>query len=127
VLVVEDEPLVRAHAVRSLRAAGYDVAEASGPEPALALVASGGPPIDLLVTDVVMPRMGGPELAARLRSSRPDLPVLFTSGYTDRAGELRGAPGTDASFLPKPFTPGELSLAVRELLDRRRMGSRPPT
>ena len=75
-------------------------------------------PIPLLVTDVVMPRMGGPELAKRLKQLHPDIKVLYTSGYADVAlveHELL-APAT--WLLPKPFSPGELTRKVREVLDR---------
>jgi PAS domain S-box-containing protein len=118
VLVVEDEPLVRALAVRVLRAAGYEVLEAGDAEQALALAGDrGGPPVDLLVTDVVMPRCSGPELAHRLRAARPALPVLFASGYMDRAQDLERELGPRTAFIPKPFTPDQLARAARELLD----------
>jgi PAS domain S-box-containing protein len=117
VLVVEDEPLVRALAVRVLRGAGYDVLEAADPDRALALVASPDHPrVDLLVTDVVMPRCSGPELAHRLRAAHPALPVLFASGYMVRMEDVQRELGPGTGFIAKPFTPDELARKVRELL-----------
>jgi PAS domain S-box-containing protein len=112
ILVVEDDPSVRGWTVESLRTAGYHVVEASDGEGALAIVARVRP--DALVTDVVMPRLGGPELARRLRETRPDLPVLLVSGY---------APGAEsrfvdrAAFLQKPFTRAKLLDTLRRILD----------
>jgi CheY-like chemotaxis protein len=117
VLVVEDEPLVRALAVRVLRGAGYDVLEAADADRALALVASPDHPrVDLLVTDVVMPRCSGPELAHRLRAALPALPVLFASGYMVRMEDVQRELGPGTGFIAKPFTPDELARKVRELL-----------
>jgi PAS domain S-box-containing protein len=119
ILVVEDEPMVRALAARLLRRAGYVVIDAADADDALRLVPpSGLAGVDLLLTDVVMPRVRGPELADRLRALRPDLPVLFASGYTEHAEELRSRLGERTDFIPKPFTPGELTRKVRALLDR---------
>ncbi len=117
VLVVDDEPLVRALAVRVLRAAGYAVRDAADGDEALRLVASGAA-IDLLVCDVVLPRRSGPVLAAELRAGQPELPVLFVSGYAGSALDPASLGGGSA-FLPKPFTPRDLVRMVRELLDRR--------
>jgi two-component system, cell cycle sensor histidine kinase and response regulator CckA len=118
VLVVEDETLVRAVAVRSLRASGYRVLEAENGEAALELVA--GLPrserIDLLLTDLMMPIMGGRELADRMRALRPEIAVLYVSGYSDDV--LGGWPeGTGTSFLEKPFTPADLARRVRQIID----------
>jgi CheY-like chemotaxis protein len=108
----------------ALDAAGYSVEQAPDGEVALGLFDDGRQPPDLLVTDVVMPRVGGAELAQRLRERFPDLKVLFTSGYSydaiGRAGELQA--GT--AFLQKPFTPAALARAVRDVLDGR---SQPPS
>jgi PAS domain S-box-containing protein len=117
VLVVEDDAMVRSLAVRTLRRAGYGVLEAEDPEHALALFASPDREVSLLVTDVVMPRISGPELAERLRAVRPDLAVLFSSGYSDRVAEIEAQLGPRTAFLPKPFVPRQLALLVRELLD----------
>ncbi len=110
VLVVEDEPTVRDLVERYLRTAGYDVLVANDPPHALALAASRT--IDLLVTDVVMPIMGGDVLAQRLRELQPEVRVLYISGYPDDA-RTEGVPRVSNSvLLPKPFTPQVL---VREV------------
>jgi two-component system cell cycle sensor histidine kinase/response regulator CckA len=115
VLVVEDDPSVREIAVRALRARGYQVVEASNGQEALAVAERLGPRIDLLVTDMVMPQMGGLDLAERLRESRPRLRALFTSGYSEeQAAQLREI--EDARFLQKPFTGSALARRVREVL-----------
>jgi CheY-like chemotaxis protein len=87
---------------------------------ALTLVEEYTRPIDLVVTDVIMPRMSGPELAARLRARDPGIRLLYVSGYT--ADQLRSQTdlGADATLLPKPFTSDELLRKVREILDRPR-------
>jgi PAS domain S-box-containing protein len=123
-LVVEDEPLVRSMVIRVLRGAGYTVLDAGdGAEALQLLAATPGRHIDLLVTDVVMPRMGGPELAARLRVERPEVKVLFVSGYTEQAFELQSQVGPRTALLSKPFAGPALAESVRELLDR---GAPPP-
>ena len=117
ILLVEDEDVVRELAREALRDGGYTVLEARHPGEAL-LVAerqSGG--FDLLLTDVVMPHMSGPELAQRLKDARPGLRVLFMSGYTDDAALRHGVLRSEVSFLQKPFTPESLSRKVRETLD----------
>ena len=116
VLLVEDERPVRAVTLRILRAQGYFVIEAGDGVEALALAQCHSGPIHLLVTDVVMPRMGGIELAERLRALRPETRVLHVSGYVDRAiwdGPVRAA---GAAFLQKPFLPETLVRKVREVL-----------
>lgn len=100
---------------RDLRARGYQVVEASNGVEALALAERAGHRIDLLVTDMVMPQMGGLDLAEKLRANRPRMRALFTSGYTeDNASQLRGI--EDARFLQKPFTGSALARRVREVL-----------
>jgi PAS domain S-box-containing protein len=116
VLLVEDDPLVRRVTARTLRAAGYPVVEATDGSDALRLAAQGPPP-DLLVTDLVMPHMGGEALAARFRAEHPETRVLLISGYTDHGIDPR-ALGDDVAFLQKPFPPAALTRKVRELLDR---------
>jgi CheY-like chemotaxis protein len=79
-----------------------------------------GDGLDLLLTDVVMPHMSGPQLAQRLREHRPDLRVLFMSGYTDDAALRHGVQRSEVFFLQKPFTPDVLARRVRETLDVKR-------
>ncbi len=98
-LVVEDEDGVRRVVERILTRHGHEVLTAAHPDDAIAIAAE-GTPIDMLITDVVMPGMSGPQLAARLTELQPGLPVLFISGYTDSPGELPAG----ASLLRKPFT-----------------------
>lgn len=116
VLVVEDEQLVRDLVRRTLRRAGYTVLVAENGEEALAVSRANLGPIDLVVTDVVMPRMNGSELASRLQLERPGMRVLFVSGYANDVLDVRGGlvPGTE--YLQKPFTPSVLLDRVRELL-----------
>ena len=117
VLLVEDEVLVRNLAADALRRHGYQVLSASTGIEALDLAGQVLHSIDVLVTDVVMPQMGGEQLAVKMLSERPGLKVLFISGYTDLAVLSHGTlvPGT--ALLQKPFTPGQLVHRVRELLD----------
>jgi PAS domain S-box-containing protein len=115
VLVVEDEPVVRAVAARSLERGGFRVLQASDGGAALALVDRNGPP-DLVLTDLMMPEMGGGELARRLRERWPALPILFMSGYS--VGELlrQGALDSGREIIQKPFTPDALVRAVAAAL-----------
>ena len=112
-LVAEDEPMVRVIVAGVLRELGFDVLEAADGAEALELARGTDPAV--LVTDVVMPRMGGRELAARMREPMPGLRVLFVSGYTDGALGDEDDPAT--AFLPKPFMSAELAAAVRALLE----------
>ena len=124
ILVVEDEPAVRGLAVLVLRELGYRVIEATNGEEALQLTeVSNQQPIHLLVTDVVMPRMGGPHLAEGLASHHPETKVLFISGYPDETIAQRGTVLSSIAFLPKPFTPSALARRVREVLDSGTMNS----
>ena len=117
VLLVEDDAAVRSFAARGLRDAGYVVLEAANGPQALGVVARHHRgPIDLLVTDLVMPQMGGEELARRLRASYPHLKALFISGYTESAAGDLAALGADAAFVEKPFTLATLVSRVRDLL-----------
>ena len=118
-LVVEDDPMVRAIAARSLVAKGYRVLEASNGSEALTVAAAHAGPIHLLLTDIVMPQMGGIELAERLARVRPGTRVLLTSGYTEEPIVLSEAPGAESAFLPKPYVPETLTRRVREILDAR--------
>jgi CheY-like chemotaxis protein len=116
VLVVEDEDAVRAVARRTLLLQGYTVMEAENAQVALDLASAYAGRIDLLLTDVVMPGLNGPELSGKLRSARPETRVLFMSGYTGDAIPA-GVLARDG-FLEKPFTPMALARAVRQTLDR---------
>lgn len=120
VLVVEDEEAVRKITRISLETQGYTVMEAeSGPE-AVRLLDDQTGPAHLLVTDVVMPEMGGRQLADAVRSRHPGIKVLFVSGYTDDAVIRHGVIEATDDFLQKPFTPLSLAKRVREVLDRGR-------
>ncbi len=115
-LLVEDDSAVRAGLVRALRQEGYQVLEASDGEAASELAAN-SPEFDLLITDLVMPRLGGVELAARLRAIRPALRVLYVSGYAEKSTLRRAGLEPDSELLPKPFTPSDLLGRVRGILD----------
>src|SRR5206468_2102691 len=117
VLLVEDEAGVRGLARAVLERCGYHVIEASGGAEALAQVERQAGPVHLLLTDVVMPGMSGRELAEDAIARRPDLRVLFMSGYTDDAVIRHGVLGTGVAFIGKPFTPVALATKVREILD----------
>jgi response regulator RpfG family c-di-GMP phosphodiesterase len=115
---VEDDELVRDLATRLLEQQGYRVLKASNGQEALHVAKEHpGETIHLLLSDIVMPQMGGKELSDWLKISRPNVRVLYTSGYTDNAIVHHGvlAPGTH--FLQKPFSLKTLSLKVREVLD----------
>jgi CheY-like chemotaxis protein len=119
VLLVEDEPAVRALAARMLRRQGYTVLEAANGVEALDLVRRHtGTPIDLLLTDMVMPKMDGYTLAENLRRDYPSIRVLFMSGYTDNAVIQNGLIDPKLAFIQKPFTPSALARTVRAALDR---------
>ena len=117
VLVVEDEPMVREIVVRALGGQGYKLLLATNGGEALRLVSEHVGKIDLLVTDVVMPHMGGKELADKLAVLRPETKVLYVSGYTEDAIAHRGVLQEGLSFLAKPFTPVSLARKVRLVLD----------
>ncbi|MCK6447172.1 MAG: PAS domain S-box protein [Planctomycetes bacterium] len=117
ILLVEDEPDVRRVVVRALTDRGYTVTDVGTPRAALELMESRSIAIDLLVTDVVMPGMDGPELAEALRRRLPALRVIFVSGYTDDTVLRRGVDTASVRFLHKPFTREALARKVREALD----------
>ena len=118
ILLVEDEDGVRAVGRRILAAQGYTVLEAFDGAEALTVAAGHAGVIDLLVTAVVMPRKTGPEVATELLAQRPELRVLYVSGYADEAIVPLTLAGTETAFVQKPFTHDVMAAAVRELLDR---------
>jgi two-component system cell cycle sensor histidine kinase/response regulator CckA len=113
VLVVEDEEAVRTLACRVLRAKGYRVLEAASADLALAILGGSTEPIELLLTDVVMPGLSGPALAQRLVARHPSLRVLYMSGYAEEAIERQGALPAGGDLLEKPFTADQLARRVR--------------
>jgi two-component system cell cycle sensor histidine kinase/response regulator CckA len=120
VLLVEDEEALRGLSRRILESCGYTVLEAGIGADALRVAEEHAGPIELLVTDVVMPGMGGRELSERLTAARPGLRALYVSGYTDDAIVRHGVLAAESAFLQKPFTPAALARKVREVLDRAR-------
>jgi two-component system, cell cycle sensor histidine kinase and response regulator CckA len=117
ILLVEDEPSVRTLVRDELRKLGYRVVEAKNGVEACLLATQQAGSLHLLLTDVVMPGMGGRELAQHLSVIKPDLRTLFISGYMDDVGIMAGQEEGTSSFLQKPFTPEVLANAVRSLLD----------
>jgi signal transduction histidine kinase len=115
VLLVEDETPLRKLLSQVLKSAGHRVLEAASGEEAIAMSARHSGPIDLLVTDVVMPGMNGPEVAAKLRGRRPKMIVMYMSGYDKDLVDQKNL-GTTASFLPKPFSPRSLLKHIDSLL-----------
>jgi CheY-like chemotaxis protein len=115
VLVAEDDAQVRHITVNMLKSRGYQVLEAATCQDALSL-ATTHDQIDLLVTDVVMPQLSGPELATRIRTVHPAIRVLLVSGYSADAVARHGVNGAAPSFLQKPFTGRQLGTKVREVL-----------
>jgi two-component system cell cycle sensor histidine kinase/response regulator CckA len=126
ILLVEDEPSLRVMISEILEAAGYEVLEGPTPEEALAAAGAHGGPIALMLTDVILPRMSGVQVAEALRSSRPETRVLFMSGYTDDAIGHHGILQAGTQFLQKPFTTESLLHKVRDILDTARSGAPPP-
>jgi len=117
ILLAEDESAVRLLAAKILRQRGYHVIEAPDGRSAVAAGASHPGPLHLLLTDVVMPDLSGPEVARRLKESWPDVKVLYMSGYTDDAVLQHGVLTRETAFLQKPFAPAELAAKVREVLE----------
>jgi len=117
VLIVEDDPLVRTMARRSLAEAGFDVLEAANGREALALIEEHGS-VEAVLTDLAMPELGGQELAQRLSELHPGLPVIFMSGYTDDDLTRRGLLEAGIPYLEKPFSPDALARMVRAVLPR---------
>ena len=117
-MVVEDEDEVRLFSARALRAKGYKVLEARSSEAAMELMGVIEEPIDLLITDAVMPEMDGPTLNKNVRDSTPEMPVICISGYAEETFCKRLGEDTDIHFLPKPFSLAQLAGKVKELMDR---------
>ena len=117
VLVVEDQDEVRGLIRKVLESRGYTVLVAAAGANALTMAAEHDGEIQLLVTDVIMPKMSGPEVAKGLTQQRPGIKVLYVSGYTDNAIVHRGVLAPDVAFLQKPFTPDALARKVRAVLD----------
>jgi DNA-binding NtrC family response regulator len=117
ILLVEDDDQVRIVARGILRRSGYRVIDARHAGEALLHSEEHTGTIHLLLTDVVMPQMGGPALAKRLASARPCMKVLCMSGYTDDSVVRHGVLDADVAYLQKPFTPDALAARVREVLD----------
>ena len=116
-MLVEDEEQIRTLASRVLKAQGYTVLTAADGEKALAIAREELARIDVLVTDVVMPLMGGRELAEKLGQRFPEMRVLFTSGYTDDAVVRHGIIAKGTNFIQKPFSLDALTQKVRDTLD----------
>ena len=120
-LVVENEAAIKTLVQMALERHGYVVLTAESGSEALRLAAAHEGPIDLLITDVVMPDLRGPELAKRLLEQRPTIATLFMSGYMDDAlGDDALSFRVPVDFIQKPFSPSALAARVREMLDRRR-------
>ena len=122
ILVVEDDPLVRGMALRSLVEAGFEVLEAANGQAALQLAAT-ETRIDAVLTDLAMPGMGGRELGRRLAETRPNLAIVYMSGYTDDVVNRRGLLESGVPFLEKPLSPDALGRKMREVLDPGRVVS----
>jgi two-component system cell cycle sensor histidine kinase/response regulator CckA len=116
VMLVEDEDPVRIFGARALRNKGYKVLEAKSGEAALDLIHGTDEAIDLLITDVVMPRMDGPTLVRQVREIHPGMKVIFISGYAEDAFRKRLDSGAEIHFLPKPFTLKQLAGKVKEMI-----------
>lgn len=119
VLIVEDEPMILRVARAALEKRGYHVLCAGNGADALEVAARAGGQVDLLVTDIVMPRLGGKELSARLQEQHSRLEVLYTSGYAETAIAHQGVLLEGVNFLQKPYTLSALAMRVREVLDQR--------
>ncbi len=118
ILLVEDDDMVRGLACRVLERQGYTVLAADHPDHALQLSEEYSGPIDLLISDVIMPGMSGREMADLVSARHPEIDVLYISGYMDDTIFHRGVRDPGTAFLPKPFTPAMLTHKVREVLDR---------
>ncbi len=122
ILVVEDERTVRNMTCLSLQKRGYHVLQAANGEEALNIITQPGQTIHLLITDVVMPQISGRELARRVQLLRPEVKILYMSGYTRNAIVHHGVLEPGLEYIPKPFSPASLSRLVREILDSKNRG-----
>ena len=118
ILLVEDEDAVRLFSARALRNKGYQVLEARSGEAALEIINEHLDEINLIISDVVMPKMDGPTMIKEVRTRRRDMPVIFISGYAEDAFRRRVDTGEEAHFLLKPFTLKQLAAKVKEVLDQ---------
>ncbi len=118
VLVVEDEESVRNFIDQALEAQGYKVIVARNGREAIRMLKESVQPIDLLVTDLIMPDMGGWELVRRIRKEGAQLPVLYISGYSTEDESSRELREEGEHFIPKPFGPSDLAKKIREVLDK---------
>lgn len=116
ILLVEDEAPVRAFASRALRLRGYTVIEADSAEAALDILSDSSVEVDLFVSDVIMPGLDGPSWVKKAREDRPDVGVIFVSGYAEDALERTGSDMSNMAFLPKPFSLNALSEMVQQQL-----------
>ena len=116
---MDDEKGLRDLVCRTLRSAGYETLEAAHGAEALAVLEEANDPVDLVVTDVVMPRMDGRELGRRVSQRWPDLPILYISAYEMNDIFRRGSPRQSAPFLQKPFPVEALITTVRDLMQSR--------
>jgi CheY-like chemotaxis protein len=119
ILIVEDEEEVRVTSQRMIRAAGYDVFAVANASEALLVLEHHDHQIDLLLTDVVMPGMSGPELVEQVAAQRPEIAVLYMSGHSDNPALLRSISEAERRLITKPFSAAELTQAVRLALDSR--------
>ena len=116
ILLVEDEESVRAFAARALTARGYTVFEAATGTQALEVMSGLDAGVDLVVSDVVMPEMDGPTMLRELRKTKPDMKIIFVSGYAEEAFAKHLPDDESFQFLPKPFSLKELATAVKQTL-----------
>ena len=116
ILIVEDEATMRMLLTATLEGAGYQVMEAEDGDTGYQMAKTVKP--DLIISDIVMPQMGGKELFNQLKINDTDLKVLFMSGYTDKTIVQHGMLETGVAFLQKPFLPDKLAHKVREVLDK---------
>jgi CheY-like chemotaxis protein len=119
ILLVEDEDALRGFSLKVLRNCGYTVLEAAKGEEAIEIFETSNVPIDLLITDVVMPGMGGRVLAEQILAQHPETKVIYMSGYTDDAVMRHGIARDEVAFLAKPFSPSQLARRVYEVLNGR--------
>jgi CheY-like chemotaxis protein len=120
ILVVEDEPALREPVCRLLEGAGYQVLVSKGVNEAIQIAMQHNGPLDLLLTDVVMPDMSGPQLAEHLHPLHPQMKVLYMSGYPEPR-QPNSAPASEVAFIQKPFTKQKLLRRLREVLEGRKL------